>query len=259
MAAPARRATTSAPLAPSHRPVNPVTASTAHPIVQTAAVTQGQAPWAPAAPVSAAPITPANAAPAPVSAIPEPQAVVPAAAVTPVVAPNSLRGLDGSTPPLSFWSPAAATAAAQLAFESLLDRARKNRDNSARLVSFQYTLWAVVALIVFVTVVGVILLYHATAKQRARTTAPAHIGYKHHQVGSSTPDDSFRKALVPSTVPTNDTEPSGAPLVEDITDDADAGVSDPSTVTDRILDEATDGIPYEATDEISDELTFDQH
>ncbi|EEC04740.1 hypothetical protein IscW_ISCW002669 [Ixodes scapularis] len=259
MAAPARRATTSPPLAPSHRPVNPVTASTAHPIVQTEAVTQGQAPWAPTAPVSAAPIVPANAAPAPASAIPEPPAVVPAVAVAPVVAPKWPRGLDASTPPLSFWSSAAATTAAQLAFEGLLDRARKNRDNSARLMSFQYTLWAVVALIVFVTVVGVILLYQATTKQRARTTAPAHIGYKHQQVGNWTPDDSFREALVPSTVPTNDTEPSGAPLVEDVTDDADAGVSDPGTVRDRISDEATDGIPYEATDEISDETTSDQH
>ncbi|CAN8014571.1 unnamed protein product [Ixodes persulcatus] len=242
MAAPARRATTSAPLAPSQSPVNLVTASTAHPIVQTAAVTQGPDPWAPTAPVSAAPITPANAAPAPASAIPEPPAVVPAAAVAPVVAPKSPRGLDDSTPPLSFWSPAAETAAAQQAFERLLDRARKNRDGSARLVSFKYTLWAVVALIVFVTVVGVILLYRATAKQRARTTAPAHIGYKHHQVGISTPDDSFREALVPSTVPTNDTKPSGAPLLENITDDADAGVGGPGTATDRISDEVTDEI-----------------
>ncbi|XP_075726151.1 uncharacterized protein LOC142767793 [Rhipicephalus microplus] len=62
------------------------------------------------------------------------------------------------------------------AFQLLLDRARHNRDVSGQPASFQYTLWCMVLLVVFVTAVGVVLLNSAAQRQRDKltsTTEPA--------------------------------------------------------------------------------------
>ncbi|KAL3224364.1 hypothetical protein MRX96_026628 [Rhipicephalus microplus] len=62
------------------------------------------------------------------------------------------------------------------AFQLLLDRARRNRDVSGQPASFQYTLWCMVLLVVFVTAVGVVLLSSAAQRQRDKltsTTEPA--------------------------------------------------------------------------------------
>ncbi|XP_077544564.1 uncharacterized protein LOC144157606 [Haemaphysalis longicornis] len=59
------------------------------------------------------------------------------------------------------------------AFRILMDRAMRNRDESGQPASFQYTLWAMVCLVIVVTIVGVVLLEWAARRQRDKLTSTA--------------------------------------------------------------------------------------
>ncbi|XP_077491728.1 uncharacterized protein LOC144102298 [Amblyomma americanum] len=59
------------------------------------------------------------------------------------------------------------------AFRLLLDQAKRNRDETVQPASFQYTLWFMLALVLGVTVVGVVLLSDAARRQRSRATTSA--------------------------------------------------------------------------------------
>ncbi|CAN7948013.1 unnamed protein product, partial [Ixodes hexagonus] len=249
VAVPASLPAAPVPLAPTLRPARPVYRA-AQPVVQMPPVPPRQVPPSGplTAPVMAAPVGYVAAAPAPT--VPPPPAAGPAtvALVAPrrVQVQDPLEGVpEGSQlSNLGFPSPTAGRAAQT--FKSLFDRALRDRDVSGRLVSFQYTLCGLVALIIVVTIVGVILLQHAVAKQRARTASTAKhrfprladwerpTGPMAREEEKSTPEDSVPEVLEPTIVPPSALMPqlrddAGTlrdPLLETTTDDGDAPTDD---------------------------------